>query len=194
MRAISRSPRSRSSAARVIAVGRPLATSCAKVGPERTATGEPGRTARATSCIKRPVPSSIPLAQSTSGWPPADKAERTARGCCAGVTTRNAWQCVSSARFCVARSVGLSGIPGRKRRFSWDVVMESTTSASRAQISVSAPSAAMVCARAVPQAPAPTIPIFMPSPPRRAPFPPRDRAASGRGPGRRGRRSGPPRT
>jgi hypothetical protein len=36
---------------------------------------------------------------------------------------------------------------------------------------------AATCASAVPQAPAPITPILMPSPPRRAPLPPPDRAA-----------------
>ena len=38
----------------------------------------------ATSCISRPVASSIPLAQSTSGLPAAARPPSTARKCCAG--------------------------------------------------------------------------------------------------------------
>ena len=47
------------------AVGRPAATSCAKVGPDSTARLAPGAASCATSPISRPVPASIPLAQST---------------------------------------------------------------------------------------------------------------------------------
>ena len=63
------SPNPISAQARVTAQGRPRATSAAKLGPERTATGRSGMTSAATSLISRSEPCSTPLAQSTTGAP-----------------------------------------------------------------------------------------------------------------------------
>jgi hypothetical protein len=58
----------------VTAVGRPAATSCAKVGPDSTATGAVGQTSRATSCSSCPLLSSMPLEQRISGMFAAGRA------------------------------------------------------------------------------------------------------------------------
>src|SRR3546814_9128726 len=86
------SPKVLSAQAKVTAVGRPAATSCAKVGPDRTAMGAPGWTLAATSDINLCEPASIPLAQRMSGRLPTGALPRIAPRCCAGVTTRTASQ------------------------------------------------------------------------------------------------------
>ena len=53
--------------ATVTAVGRSRATSMAKVGPDRTATGASGRASAAISLISAQVSCSIPLEQMTAG-------------------------------------------------------------------------------------------------------------------------------
>ena len=58
-----------SAQARVTAVGRPRDTSPAKLGPDRTAAGAPGRVSASTSVISFIVPRSTPLEQSTTGTP-----------------------------------------------------------------------------------------------------------------------------
>ena len=50
-------------------VGRPRATSPAKLGPDRTAAGASGRVSARTSVISFNVPRSTPLEQSTTGTP-----------------------------------------------------------------------------------------------------------------------------
>ena len=95
------------------AVGRPRATSAAKLGPDNTAIAASGRVSAKTSVIKAPVASSKPLAQTTSGVDPAGSAAATARVCWAGVTSRTASAAPVSARSDVALIVGDSGTPGR---------------------------------------------------------------------------------
>ena len=70
----------RRSAASVTAVGRPLATSSAKLGPESTAGGCAGRTSAITSLRKSPVARSMPLAQTPAAHRRAIM--RPARGRC----------------------------------------------------------------------------------------------------------------
>src|SRR3546814_9357187 len=96
------SPKVLSAQAKVTAVGRPTATSCAKVGPDRTAMGAPGWTLAATSDINLCEPASIPLEQSMSGRLPTGALPRIAPRCCAGVTTRTASQTERSSRLVVA--------------------------------------------------------------------------------------------
>jgi hypothetical protein len=104
-----------SSQARVMAVGRPVATSRAKVGPDSTARRSPGAAARVTSAISRPVPASIPLAQSTRsrGTALAGRPESTVPTCCAGHTTNSTGMDASCARSLVTAMVGASVTPGR---------------------------------------------------------------------------------
>ena len=128
-----------SSHARVTAVGRPAATSCAKVGPDSTAIGASGCASRATSDISRRVPASIPFAQRTSACRPTGAVASTARMCCAGVTTSNASQPPRSARSPVARIAGRSGRPAGRRCSRGRALIASTTSGSRAQSSTSRP-------------------------------------------------------
>src|SRR5437660_173300 len=78
-----------SCAAIVTAVGNPLATSVAKLGPERTAGIASGISSRSTSLRKRLLARSIPLAQMTQGTPARAKeraARTTSRKVCAGTT------------------------------------------------------------------------------------------------------------
>ena len=51
----------------VVAVGLPMATSCAKLGPESTASSLPGSTLATTSLISSRLPRSSPLEPMTSG-------------------------------------------------------------------------------------------------------------------------------
>ena len=98
------------------AVGSPLATSAAKVGPDSTPMGEEGKAAAAASLIRQPVASSIPLAHSTTGVPGRSKGARlvqAVRRCCAGVTSMIASAPATSARSAVISSAGGSGMPGR---------------------------------------------------------------------------------
>ena len=78
---------SRDTIAMATAVGMPSAASVAKLGPERTATGWPGNSSAAISVSRRPVPSSIPLAQMTSAVVPSRWAfapRQKSRKYCAG--------------------------------------------------------------------------------------------------------------
>ena len=93
-------PSASSAQASVTAVGRPRATSMAKLGPDRTAAGAPGRISASTSVISLPVSRSIPLAHSTTGAPlPICGAapSRTLRRCCAGTTASTASQSARSS-------------------------------------------------------------------------------------------------
>ena len=87
--AASRAASVASRAAIVTAVGRPRATSVAKLGPDRIAGGLPASTSPAISDIRLPLSRSMPFAQMTFGVPGAisgamsDKASRSA---CAGTT------------------------------------------------------------------------------------------------------------
>jgi hypothetical protein len=74
IRARTVSPSALSSQASVTAVGRPAATSCAKVGPDSTAIGEVGQTSCATSCSSLPLRSSMPFEQRISGMSGARRA------------------------------------------------------------------------------------------------------------------------
>ena len=56
-----------SAQASVTAVGRPAATSAAKLGPERIAAGWPGAASARTCVMNRSEPRSMPFAQATSG-------------------------------------------------------------------------------------------------------------------------------
>ena len=107
------SPSASSSHASVTAVGRPAATSCAKVGPDSTATGLVGQTSRATWWSISPLPSSIPFEHRISGMSGHGERDSTARICCAGVTTSHASQLDSSEKLLVARIAGLSFCPRR---------------------------------------------------------------------------------
>ena len=64
-----RAPSASSAQARVTAVGRPRATSPAKLGPDSTAGAASGRVSASTSVISFSVPCSTPLAHSTTGRP-----------------------------------------------------------------------------------------------------------------------------
>src|SRR3546814_1988639 len=112
------SPKVLSAQAKVTAVGRPTATSCAKVGPDRTAMGAPGWTLAATSDINLCEPASIPLEQSMSGRLPTGALPRIAPRCCAGVTTRTASQTARSSRLVVALIAGFRSLQSRKTRRS----------------------------------------------------------------------------
>ena len=151
--------------ASVTAVGSPAATSCANVGPDSTAISLAGAASRATSCMARPVPASIPLAHSTRSRGAFDELRTgicaiVAARCCAGVTSSNGLQPAMSARSLVARIEGASAAEGRNGELVWRVLISSASSGSRAQSSTSRPSAASICASAVPQAPAPMTPML----------------------------------
>ena len=119
----------------------------------------------------------------------------TERKCCAGLTISKASQPPRSARSPVARIDGLSGTPLRKRLFSWRVVDRLD------DLGLARPEQHLLAPRPPRPGPAPCprrrrrrLRAFMPSPPRRAPFRPRDRAASAPAPARRARRSARPRS
>ena len=161
---ISSAPRAASSMARVTAVGRPLATSMAKLGPDITAGIASGSSSASTSVMNLPVASSIPLEQRTTGACGLNQPSRrvsVARVCWAGVTQKRASKPARSPRWVVARKAGFRGTPGRKTVFSWRVLMASATSGSSAQRRTDWPSRVSICAMAVPQAPAPITPIFL---------------------------------
>src|SRR3546814_20443747 len=83
------SPKVLSAQAKVTAVGRPTATSCGKVGPDRTAMGAPGWTLSDTSDINLCGPASIPLEQSMSGRLPTCALPGIEPRCRAGVNTKS---------------------------------------------------------------------------------------------------------
>ncbi len=172
-----------SAAASVIAVGRPAATSCAKVGPDSTACGRCGARSRAMSIGKAKLPASIPLLQKISGASPTGSSARTARRNGTGTTISSASRSAKSARLPVAVSDADSAAPGRKTGLRWSALIAATTSSSRAHSRTGAPSAASIWASAVPHAPPPTTPNrvkrdVMLSLQRRAPLRRRDRVAS----------------
>ena len=68
-RSASSRPIASSAQAMVSAVGRPRATSVAKLGPDSTARVASGTTSATTSPIRRPVACSMPLEHTTIGWP-----------------------------------------------------------------------------------------------------------------------------
>ncbi|KIU35610.1 hypothetical protein SR39_09160 [Methylobacterium radiotolerans] len=98
-------------------MGRPRATSMAKLGPDRTATGVPdGRTCSATALMKLSLPRSIPLAQRMTGPAVARGPRRdssTPRTVWAGTTRSVARAPARSAASPVARIAGWRGTPGR---------------------------------------------------------------------------------
>ena len=109
-------------AAMVTAVGRPLATSRAKDGPDRMAISAPGTTSFSTSFTSRPVFFSIPLAQITSGVPVAIKGasvRANSARTCAGTTSSKASARAASASAPVACKDFGKETPGRKRAFSF---------------------------------------------------------------------------
>ena len=157
--AASAAPSAPSAQASVTAVGLPSATSRAKVGPDRIATGLPGAIWAATSLISRPLTASTPLLATTSGTPSARTGSASAsvtRKYCAGVAqtsrslSRAAWRIAD-----VARIAGSSGTSRRKTGFSWRSLMSRTVAGSFAHSVTSSPARASVCASAVPHAPAP---------------------------------------
>src|SRR5947209_6221082 len=96
-------------------VARDLPT--AKLGPERTASGEPGASSWASSEMVCNDSISMPLAQSNSGMPGGSSRwsrPRTPRMNCAGTTRRaaSAWFSAASSSL-VAPIVGSSAMPGR---------------------------------------------------------------------------------
>ena len=98
------------------AVGKPRATSPAKLGPDRTAAGAPGKVSASTSVISFIVPRSTPLEHSTTGTPArwqGAKAVRVARICWAGGTARIRSHPPRSARSDVKLNASASGTPGR---------------------------------------------------------------------------------
>ena len=122
--------------ASVTAVGRPRATSPAKLGPDSTAGRACGMVSARTSVISFSDPCSIPLAQRTMRRPSRTcgaKALSVARKCWAGATASTTSLPARSAKSPVARIAGSRSTPGRKLVFSWLVFTAATTSASRAQ-------------------------------------------------------------
>ena len=82
-----------SRAASVTAVGRPRATSAAKLGPDKIAGTALGAHSAMMSDMNLCVPASMPLAQTTSGVPAATagaSAVTTERIACAGTTSSSA--------------------------------------------------------------------------------------------------------
>ena len=158
MASASARPSASSGQASVTAVGRPRATSPAKLGPDSTAGAACGRVSARTSVISFSEPCSTPLAQRRTGRPSracGAKADSVARRCWAGATMRTRSLPARSAKSPVQAMAGSSSTPGRNRRFSWASLTEATTSASRAHSVVESPARAQTWARAVPQAPAP---------------------------------------
>jgi len=152
-----------SAQASVTAVGRPRATSAAKLGPERTAGQACGSASARTSVSRRFVDCSTPLAHSTTGFAGATwgaSVSSTPRICWAGVTISTASAAAACVRSPVARIWGSSAMPGRKVRFSCAPFTASITAASRAQSVTSRPAVAATCASAVPHAPAPITAIL----------------------------------
>ena len=191
MRSRSRSAKRGSSAARVTAVGRPAATSCAKVGPDRTAMARRGRLrAHLDAATGRSSPRCPWSTGSAACRSP--EAGRAPRACAApGVTASQASQSARSAKFAgradrrVERHAGqedgvlVAGVD----RFD-DVGLE------RPQQALAAARGGDLRQRRAPGAAADHAEFFMPSPPRRGPFRRCRRAASAPAPVRRADRSG----
>lgn len=151
------------SAASTIAVGRPRATSCAKLGPDSTAIPAPGSACPIASasnpdpgCAKpfaartmwRGTLAVRPIAPATSvAW--AAGTARMAMSASASVAARSTDMSIAGAR----------ATPGRQGVFWPRSRIAATTSARRAQSATLRPCAACACASAVPQAPAPMIAI-----------------------------------
>ena len=137
------------------------ATSAAKLGPDRTATGAPGRlSAHDLATGSGSVPRSMPLAQRTSGVAAGRTGARAprelARVVCAGVTSRTA----------VRRARSAGSAVGRTRRVRRHARQEARVLAlarhrlglrrrRAVQSTTSRPAAAATLASAVPQAPPP---------------------------------------
>ena len=147
-----------------MAVGRPFPTSSACVGPHRTATRALGISSSMISVRVLSVFSSMPLATETMSCPSVTKGamllavllvngEGTAR-------TRTSFPRIASPRSVVARTVFGRIVPGSLTLCSWKVLIMSTSSCAMDQIvrSCRFPDSSYV--RAVPQEPAPIIPIF----------------------------------
>ena len=97
-------------------MGCPRATSPAKVGPDRMATGFPGSASPRTSLIVFPVSRSIPLAQTATGTDGARcgaKSAQVARTAWAGTASRTASTAAATAGSAVDAIPGPSAMPGR---------------------------------------------------------------------------------
>jgi len=164
MISISLWPTFSSSQASVTAVGRPAATSRAKVGPDRTAMGWFSVVSVRTSVIKEQVPCSTPFEQMTRGVPgcrPVRRLSTTHRKNWDGTTNKMAAECAdAAARSLVATMSDSRSTSGRNIGFPRPALMDSTTSGSRTHITASCPFRRTTQARAVPQAPPPMIVIL----------------------------------
>ncbi len=148
-----------SSAATTVAHGMPNPTSSAWFGPERTATGRPGRIAWMTWLMRRSVPISSPFVKLTIIWRlcrrPA-KAEAIVRIVCAG-TARATTSFSAAAATISSEAVMLSesSISLRYRGFRCAEFTASTKKGSRPHKTTSWPPPASRLETAVPQLPAP---------------------------------------
>jgi hypothetical protein len=117
--------------ARVTAVGRPRATSPAKLGPERTAGLACGTVSASTSVISFSEPCSTPLEQSRIGRPSRTcgaKAASAERVCWAG-RRQAPGRCRPGSELAGGADHRVERQAGRKTLFSWRVLIASTTSA-----------------------------------------------------------------
>src|SRR6185437_11470790 len=146
-----------SSPARVTAVGRPAATSSAKLGPDRTKGMAAGAHSARISLWRRSVPRSRPLAERITGRPPiraggsAESAARLAWAGTARIKKSASGSCVTAV------TSANSNCSPRKRGLRCSALIAATTSGSRATSVTCRPAAAAAWAKAVPQAPPPTI-------------------------------------
>src|SRR6185312_4740806 len=155
--------------AMVTAVGMPRATSLAKVGPESTAKGVLSpNTSLATSCSSLPLSISKPLvaqARRSALGLQSPMSFKVARKPWLGTTTRRSSQAATSlTRSNSIPSGSGKGQPGRKRLFSRSLGRGSSSLRSTDQSCTARPLRAREIASAVPQEPAPTIPMGFSAP------------------------------
>ncbi len=146
-------------AASVTAVGKPLQTSIAKLGPDRAASSTWGASSLITSLMNLCVSRSMPLAQFTKAAPLRrnGRAHRTtARIACAGTTPSTISASTNSSRSLVGATAVARGNPGRWRRFSRSRANAAIWATSCPHNATRPRPDAATLARATPHAPAPS--------------------------------------